>query len=96
MEDLESLRKKVLSESVDFEKEKTMKEFKKDMDNFVDDIFHSRITPQNAWYLCNCWFCRFIHHPLETFKRKVDSKWVEIHEKKFKLGELNGSQKEPA
>jgi hypothetical protein len=43
----------------------------------------NEVTPQNAWFLCTCWYCKFIHHPIQHLLKWLDKAWLKIHEKKF-------------
>ncbi len=47
---------------------------------FENDVEKSK----TMWYLCDCWYCKLVHHPLTKILLLLDKRWLKIHKRNKK------------
>ena len=41
------------------------------------------------WYLCDCWYCKSIHHPVRNLLNWLDKSWYKRHKQIIKTRQPN-------
>lgn len=41
------------------------------------------------WYLCDCWYCKLIHHPVRNLLNWLDKSWHKRHKEIIKTNQPN-------